>query len=318
MVGLLFLVIAQNDLSSDFPQAANYAPNFWFDSEEKYFPCNPLDFYYDKNLNELSGADAQAKYGGLSLDKKLSNFRVFYEISDQGKEIVYQYWLFYVFNDGAINEHYGDWESVFIFVDRNTKKITKAIGSFHQGGVLNNEIPSEKLKNIEHIWDYIGKGSHANCPDYEPDGECNFLLWRKFEDWSRADQLYGLKVVHNSSYYKFLPLEQIKSEFGKKYSQTRPLISEEKSQNLGSLVVNLAGKKVYVLPSGGAPPENAWAKEEYENPEKVSPSSQREYAMQKVQDILIEKPKSFVQNAIGETKNLLSKTGLFGAALGPA
>ena len=29
------------------PPANNYAPNLWFSSGEKYFPANPLDFYYE-------------------------------------------------------------------------------------------------------------------------------------------------------------------------------------------------------------------------------------------------------------------------------
>ena len=74
-----------------------YAPNFWFDSEEQYYPGNPLDFYYDVDLNELAGDAAVEKYSKLSLNEKLKNFVVFYDVKDSGDEWVYQYWLFYVF-----------------------------------------------------------------------------------------------------------------------------------------------------------------------------------------------------------------------------
>jgi len=36
-----------------FP-AENYTPNLWFDSQEKYYPANPLDFYFENNT-EISG-----------------------------------------------------------------------------------------------------------------------------------------------------------------------------------------------------------------------------------------------------------------------
>ena len=117
LVWMGFFVFAQDTSNQvSYPDPKTYAPNLWFDSEEKYYPANPLDFYYDDDLNELGGKEARATYDALSQDEKLKNFRVFYNIDDSGNEIVYQYWLFYVFNN-ASNEHYGDWESIFVFVD---------------------------------------------------------------------------------------------------------------------------------------------------------------------------------------------------------
>jgi len=29
--------------------AEKYAPNFWFDSEEKYFPCDYSDYFYENS-----------------------------------------------------------------------------------------------------------------------------------------------------------------------------------------------------------------------------------------------------------------------------
>ena len=62
----------------------DYAPNFWFDSEEIYYPASPLDFYYDEELNEIGGKDVKKNYDNLSKQEKLDNFKVFYNIQDSG------------------------------------------------------------------------------------------------------------------------------------------------------------------------------------------------------------------------------------------
>lgn len=179
---LMFLIFtflfiwAQNFKSLQPPSASEYAPNFWFDSREKYFPTDPLDFYFE-NDQEVEGRKAVEKYDHLSTDEKLSKIKLFFTIKDIGDEWVYEYWLFYVLND-FINEHFGDWESVFIFVDKLSKKITKVIGSAH--GLGNELVVRSENK---HLWVYIGKGSHANCPDEPPDEKCNFRSWNIREKW---------------------------------------------------------------------------------------------------------------------------------------
>ena len=170
--GFLFWAGAQNyypDFSEPLP-AENYAPNLWFDSEENYYPTDP--FFCAESFEEISGEKCKQKYLDLSFEEKLRIFTVFYYISETQKEWVYEYWLYFVFNDYA-NEHYYDWESLYVFVDKNTKKITKAVGSAHQEPFLNNEFLNPDLKEGEHIWAYIEKGGHAICPDEYPNGSCN-------------------------------------------------------------------------------------------------------------------------------------------------
>ena len=70
--------------------AINYAPNFWFDSQEQYYPVDPLDFYFENGL-EINGEIAVNKYNQLSLKGKLDNLTVFYHIKDEGNQWVYQY-----------------------------------------------------------------------------------------------------------------------------------------------------------------------------------------------------------------------------------
>ncbi|MFH0906659.1 MAG: hypothetical protein V1829_00145, partial [bacterium] len=189
----IFLFVDFVRADSISPPASNYAPNFWFSSDEKYYPVNPLDFYFENN-QEINGQTAVDKYNELSFQAKLNNLTVFYYIKDEGDKWVYQYWFFYVFNDFpgiTKNQHYGDWESVFVFVDKDSKKVIKVIGTAHQRKLFDTEIfnPSS-----EHIWTYIGQGSHANCIDDKADGYCDFFKWRKWEKWN----ISGNKVQYDN------------------------------------------------------------------------------------------------------------------------
>ena len=55
-----FIFVQSAKASSDPLPAINFAPNFWFDSEEKYYPANPLDFYFANGI-EISGEIAVDK-----------------------------------------------------------------------------------------------------------------------------------------------------------------------------------------------------------------------------------------------------------------
>lgn len=267
-----FLIWAQSH-TSEIPPASEYAPNFWFDKDEQYFPTDPLKFFYDENLNELPGEEAKAKYDKLSKEEKLKNFTVFYKIDDAGPEIVYQYWLFYVFNYG-FNEHYGDWESVFVFVDKNTKEITRTIGSFHQRGLENIEVSGKNLAGVRHIWNYVAEGGHPNCPDYESDGFCDVLNFKLERARSATDfTAGGPRILYDG--YPLLAIDDLHNRL-----QKEDLIT--KSEILGMFpitvdtelpVVGVLNYQVYALPFGGNPPEDPWAQAEYRNPYAARPLS---------------------------------------------
>ena len=143
---------------------------------------------------EVIGEIAVNKYNLLSFQEKLNQITVFYHIKDQGSHWVYQYWFFYAFNDfkkATENKHYGDWESVFVFVDKDSKKVIKAIGTAHQRKLFDTEIYEP---DNNHIWTYVGEGSHANCIDEKDDGYCDFRKWSKFENWNKN----GPKISYNN------------------------------------------------------------------------------------------------------------------------
>jgi len=284
-------IFAQNQSYSQIPPALTYAPNFWFDSEEKYFPTNPLKFYF-KDGQELPSQIAVKRYKNLSLEEKIKDFEVFYIVKDNNNEWVYQYWIFYVFNDFE-NEHYGDWESVFVFVDKDNKKINKVVGSAQ--GMMNNELAVSN--DIKNIWVYIGKGSHANCPDKIPDGRCDFKWWkyREGKNWNQEDIQNGFKI----SYTEY-PLTEINEDFIKNFKNKK---SFEKSPSLGSRIniskILPTEKNIYI-PLFGNPPVHPWYKPEYENPEKIRPFTG---------ELVKEKAKKFVGNVVNTANKVVQNIG---------
>jgi len=268
-----FFVLVSSAKAESPPPAINYAPNFWFDSQEEYYPANPLDFYFENGI-EIDGEIAVNKYEQLSLEVKLENLTVLYHIQDYGSQWIYQYWFFYVFNNslGRIkNKHYGDWEAIFVFVDKDSEKVNKVIGTAHQRKIFDTEIYEPKN---EHIWTYIGNGSHANCLDEKDDSNCDSFRWNFLEKWDKS----GHKILFNNYELKEITLNFIEIFNG--------ITTLEKSLELG---INFLGflkienKKLYI-PIGGSPPTHAWAQPSYYEPEELRPISRKlvaEYVSEK-------------------------------------
>ena len=295
LIGVYFVFSVSLNQKASYPNPKNYTPNFWFNTEEKYFPCSPLGFNYDKNLNELPAKEVKAKYDSLSTKEKLNHFTVFYNVIDNGNQWIYEYHLYYVFNEFT-NEHYGDWERVDVYVDKNTKKSTKVIGFAHNGSktkiiLANNELNNPKTNHQRIL---VEKGSHANCPDgnnngmpdrfFDTSNKNSYLTtgMLSYSDWSLQDKLYGPKIKWDDKRYKLVSINDLEKEYGKIFSLNRKVIS--KAETLGSFPIKIkinfsAGKcsyrinkKVYTLKGvGGSPPSNPWQRKEYYNPKIAQP-----------------------------------------------
>ncbi|MFH0891891.1 MAG: hypothetical protein V1867_03870, partial [Candidatus Falkowbacteria bacterium] len=99
--------------------------------------------------------------------------------------IVLQYWYFYAFNDweawGGINNHEGDWETVMVFLDKDTEEPKYvAYSQHHNEGEVN---PPFQYGSVRHSWDseeiekegdrvksFVARGSHANYPNNGDNG----------------------------------------------------------------------------------------------------------------------------------------------------
>jgi len=161
---------------------AQYAPIFYFEKDET---CYPVDVSYhidNSNLYMVDGTGeiefnetsiADYNIDGYYLDNqkgtindngiindyktnKQGSYTVYARVDDTGSVI--QYWMFYAFNPGTMNQHEGDWEMVQIVLSGGIP--TQVMYSQHHGG--QKATWSQVEKNGNHIKVYVSQGSHAN------------------------------------------------------------------------------------------------------------------------------------------------------------
>lgn len=100
--------------------------------------------------------------------------------------IVLQYWYFYAFNDwaehGGFNNHEGDWESVFVFLNATNMEPKYVAYSAHlndgnpNGSIFQYDSVRRKWGNNEietdgdQVKSYVALGSHANYPNNTENG----------------------------------------------------------------------------------------------------------------------------------------------------
>jgi hypothetical protein len=188
---LIIFLISLFGLSCSAQTYEDFSPIFYFESEET---CYPIDasyhiqnsyFYSDTgelisdnptgiNLNSYSSFDHDSYYldniiGSIDDDKIINDYQkneksygytVYYrEYYDFGSSSTFiQYWMFYAFNKGHLNQHEGDWEMVQVSIpDFGTKWVAY---SQHYSGQRATWEQVEKEGN--HINVYVARGSHAN------------------------------------------------------------------------------------------------------------------------------------------------------------
>ena len=140
-------------------------------STEKYF----LSFSSPEDA-KIDLISARSTYDALNAEPT-----IYYAKRDDGNYTVLQYWFFYAMNNwkeqGGLNDHEGDWESVFVFLDRDTKDPKYvAYSAHHNDGdpTLNitqydsvrrewesNEVVKEDGRPVS----FVALGSHANYPN---------------------------------------------------------------------------------------------------------------------------------------------------------
>ena len=175
-------------------QTANdYAPIFYFESEETCYPIdaefqithsylyevdNSIPISTNPSILDLSSYFSDDyKYYYLdnqegspnSFDKIISDSKnwesnngntVFYRTYNDfsSGDFIIQYWMFYAFNSGELNKHEGDWEMVQI-VFTSGEPSWVAYSQHHSGQKISwNKVEKEG----NHIKVYVARGSHAN------------------------------------------------------------------------------------------------------------------------------------------------------------
>ena len=250
------------------PEAILFAPNMWFGSTEHYFPITP--FFYTDDIYETSGEKSKTKYLGLTDDQKWDNFTVFYHVAETEDESVYEYWFYHAYND-FINEHYHDWETIYVFVDKNTEEVTRVVASAHGDWIPNNEYLNPQFAEGEHAGILVEEGSHASCTDRNNNGLFEPITdvtnWDAYGIlfWNEEDQLNGCKIEYNDLHYT---LKEINGNF---ILMFKGLDTFPNSPELGwRVTVPIFGGDKFI-PVGGKPPTYPWYQSRYYNPEEIIP-----------------------------------------------
>ena len=108
--------------------------------------------------NTLGTVDAiAADYAAMEASSY--GYHVYVHVVNSGGYTVVQYWLFYAYNNGQLNDHQGDIEVVEIFLEGSEPKT--ALYSQHFAGENAAWADVEKVDNTHPVV-YVAQGSHAN------------------------------------------------------------------------------------------------------------------------------------------------------------
>ena len=155
--------------------AETYAPIFYFEGEET---CYPIDAQYHLDNSDLVCIDPLLEgtcfydntHGTIKDEGVINHYKsvmdsygytVYYRIYDDfaTSSTVIQYWMFYAFNKGELNQHEGDWEMVQVVIDDFDGPLWAAYSQHHSG---QRASWSQVEKEGNHINVYVARGSHAN------------------------------------------------------------------------------------------------------------------------------------------------------------
>ncbi len=200
------------------------------------------DYFLDNKLGSFTGilSDYRSRLPELG-------YTVYVRVTEELNHYVIQYWLFYAFNDGDVNQHEGGWEVVEVVLGSDGRPMY-AVYSQHQTRQRADWGLVEKVDDTHPVV-YVARGSHANyfrpyqgslglasdvvgsdgvrlCPaDYElvllgeigggsPNAKLGWLLFGgRWGDWgSDVDEYLGFAGPygpgHGDNYLKwFSPLE---------------------------------------------------------------------------------------------------------------
>lgn len=169
--------------------ANQFSPVLRFTSGEKFYPTS-VDYIITSSTLKQRASDGSStilnsnptpnnlgSYTGsnLFLDNKLGTlddiaadyaqkadnigYYAYVHIVTSGSVKIIQYWLFYAFNNGPLNNHQGDIEVVQVFLD-GANDPQKALYSQHGAG--QNAAWGDVEKQDTHPVVYVAQGSHAN------------------------------------------------------------------------------------------------------------------------------------------------------------
>jgi len=176
--------------AADEDTVNQYTPLLYFEGDETCFPVNvsyhietSILYQFTENVtilldetptseklynysdNEYVYLDNQ--YGSPDDDNIINDYQskmnslgytIYSRVYTNGQMKIVQYWMFYAFNKGELNQHEGDWEMVQVVISDGIP--TKVMYSQHHSG---QQAKWEQVeKEGDHIKVYVARGSHAN------------------------------------------------------------------------------------------------------------------------------------------------------------
>ncbi|MEA2055272.1 MAG: Vps62-related protein [Candidatus Thermoplasmatota archaeon] len=189
--------LSVNAAEGDLALAQQYAPVFYFEKDESCFPVD-VSYHLQNSYLKVFGEGEYPGIPALGSEVNFSQwssfvpesiFQYFYLDNDKGTvddeaiitdyqskmsslgykvysriysdgaaTTVIQYWMFYAFNKGELNQHEGDWEMVQIVLSGGVP--TNVMYSQHHSGQKATWTQVEEEDS--HIKVYVARGSHAN------------------------------------------------------------------------------------------------------------------------------------------------------------
>ncbi len=175
--------------STEEQLALTYEPYLHFAAGEKFFPTD-ANYHIDNSVLYVKSGDtnallessptaesiAQYTTGDYFLNNTMGSSeeiaqdykrrreslgdKIYAHVTSEAGYIVVQYWFFYAFNPGTLNQHQGDWEMIQIVLD-STETPQYAVYSQHHAGERAVWKDVEKVDGT-HPRVYVALGSHAS------------------------------------------------------------------------------------------------------------------------------------------------------------
>jgi len=196
IIGVIAQQDSDNDGISDAKEnelASRFEPVLHFVSGEEFYPTDPNYHIENSELFIKSGETntlvknsptisdiSQYTTDGYFLNNTLGSSatiaqdykqsrsiygdKIYARVTTEGQYIVVQYWFFYAYNPGSLNQHQGDWEMIQVILD-STETPVYAVYSQHHSGEIAEWQDVEKSDET-HPLVYVALGSHANYFKY--------------------------------------------------------------------------------------------------------------------------------------------------------
>jgi len=163
LVVFLLLLVPLLGMACNAGPAEDYSPIFYFEGEETCYPVT-AQYHLDNSVLMTDDDTGISYYDNTQTSiidhytkQNLGHTVYYHEYEENGDKII-QYWMFYAFNKGDLNQHEGDWEMVQVVIPASGSKWV-AYSQHHSGQYATWDQVEKDGKNIKV---YVARGSHAN------------------------------------------------------------------------------------------------------------------------------------------------------------